>query len=92
MKEDLIKSKKAEFISEEFLEIECKNKNEYFYWLDLLRALAAFVVVITHFRSDLFVEYGSLPESNKTILVSVFYFFTRLAHESVMLFLSLVVF
>lgn len=67
---------------------EDKNE-EHYYWLDLFRGLAALVVVTTHCRTMLFVEYGLLPTSDKTIITSVFFFFTRIAHEAVLLFFVL---
>lgn len=37
------------------------NKStERFYWLDLLRFLAALMVEIVHTRGAIFVEYGAL--------------------------------
>jgi len=67
-----------------------QNKNpEHYYWLDLFRGLAALVVVTTHCRTMLFVEYGLLPASEKTILNSIFFFLTRVSHEAVLLFFVL---
>lgn len=65
------------------------NTKEHYYWLDLFRGLAALTVVTTHCRTMLFVEYGLLPSSDKTIVTSMFFFLTRIAHEAVLLFFVL---
>jgi peptidoglycan/LPS O-acetylase OafA/YrhL len=67
-----------------------QNKNpEHYYWLDLFRGLAALVVVTTHCRTMLFVEYGLLPAADKTVQTSIFFFLTRIAQEAVLLFFVL---
>ncbi len=67
-----------------------QNKNpEHYYWLDLFRGLASLVVVTTHCRTMLFVEYGLLPASDKTLQTSIFFLLTRIAHEAVLLFFVL---
>ena len=67
-----------------------QNKNpEHYYWLDLFRGLASLVVVTTHCRTMLFVEYGLLPAGEKTTANSIFFFLTRIAHEAVLLFFVL---
>jgi peptidoglycan/LPS O-acetylase OafA/YrhL len=60
-----------------------------FYWLDLLRFLAALTVVIAHTRGTVFVEYGALIGSEKTWIVTAAYAFTRVANEAVVLFFVL---
>lgn len=74
--------------SENHVTLENKNP-EHYYWLDLFRGLAAMIVVTTHCRTMLFVEYGLLPPAEKTIQNSVFFFLTRIAHEAVLLFFVL---
>ena len=67
-----------------------QNKStEHYYWLDLFRGLASLVVVTTHCRTMLFVEYGLLPASDKTNANLIFFFLTRVAHEAVLLFFVL---
>ena len=61
----------------------------HYYWLDLIRFLAALIVVLVHARGAFFVEYGLLDESNKTIVVAIFYAFTRIGHEAVIVFFVL---
>ncbi len=56
-------------------------------WLDLLRALAAFTVMIGHVRGLFFVSYQEVTD--KSILVQAIYFATGLGHEAVMVFFVL---
>lgn len=66
------------------------NKStERFYWLDLLRFLAALMVVIAHTRGTVFVEYGALAIGEKTPIITAAYAFTRIANEAVVLFFVL---
>ena len=45
-----------------------ENKVHY-YWLDLVRFTAAFLVLICHFRGAFFVEYTLLPAEQKNPLI-----------------------
>lgn len=65
------------------------NKTLHFYWLDLLRFLAAFAVVMCHFRGAFFVDYSSLPSEQQTPVCFIFYVLTRLGHEAVLIFFVL---
>ena len=65
-----------------------ENK-QHFYWLDLIRFLAAFEVVLCHYRGFFFVEYGLLPAEQQNIFSQIFYFATRLGHEAVLIFFVL---
>lgn len=67
------------------------NKIEvnHFYWLDLLRFIAAFAVVMCHFRGAFFVEYSLLPPEQQGISSFVFYSMTRLGQEAVLIFFVL---
>ena len=64
------------------------NQN-HFYWLDSLRFIAAFMVVISHSRNDFFMMYSDLPESQHNIFGFLFTLFGRLGHESVIIFFVL---
>ncbi len=66
-----------------------KETNNHFYWLDLIRFLAAFAVMACHFRGAFFSEYGLLPESQHNIFIFFFYFITRLGFEAVLIFFVL---
>ena len=58
-----------------------EKEKVHYYWFDLLRFLAALVVVLSHFRGAFFVEYSLLPESQQNALVFVFYSLTRLGNR-----------
>jgi peptidoglycan/LPS O-acetylase OafA/YrhL len=58
----------------------------HFYWLDLLRFLAAFIVFACHCRGYFMTEYALLPHSQQNIATKSFYFITRLGQESVLVF------
>ena len=62
-----------------------ENKVHY-YWLDLVRFTAAFLVLICHFRGAFFVEYTLLPAEQKNPLIFAFYTLTRLGNEAVLIF------
>ncbi len=62
---------------------------KHFHWLDLLRFLAAFEVVVSHYRGVFFSEYGLLPPEQQNFLNSIFYSVTRLSSESVLIFFVL---
>jgi len=55
--------------------------------LDMARWISAFLVVLHHFRNNLFVGWEQLAD--KTIFAKVFYFVSLLGHESVMVFFVL---
>jgi peptidoglycan/LPS O-acetylase OafA/YrhL len=57
--------------------------------LDLLRGLAATVVLLAHVRGSSFVEFGSLPADQKTNIVRLLFGFTRLGEEAVLVFFVL---
>ena len=63
-----------------------KNNQVHYYWLDLIRFLAAFLVLSSHFRGASFVEYGLLPAEQQNAFMSFFYLVTRLGHEAVLIF------
>jgi peptidoglycan/LPS O-acetylase OafA/YrhL len=57
--------------------------------LDLVRGIAAIMVLLVHVRGGTWVEYGALPEEQKNILTLVFFLVTRLGQEAVMVFFVL---
>lgn len=65
------------------------NYPRHLHWLDSFRFLAALMVVISHTRNAVFVEYGLLPASEKSILVTLGYAFTRISNEAVIMFFVL---
>lgn len=60
-----------------------------FYWLDLMRFLAAFSVVVVHARGMAFVEFGALAADQKSALIAAAYACTRIGHEAVIVFFVL---
>lgn len=65
------------------------EKAGHFYWLDLIRFIAAFAVLACHFRGAFFTEYSLLPEEQHNPLVFTFYFITHLGFEAVIVFFVL---
>lgn len=65
------------------------NGKSYYYWLDLIRFLAAFAVMACHFRGAFFNEYSLLPDNQHNPLIFSFYFITRLGFEAVLIFFVL---
>lgn len=52
--------------------------------MNFLRWVAALMVLVSHLKPILFVEYGNLERKN--ILINIFYFITGLGHEAVVIF------
>ena len=55
-------------------------------YLDIVRALAAFIVVLGHWRAFYFVDYGQVQAANATSFVKALYAATRYGHQAVMVF------
>ena len=54
---------------------------------DFIRGVSAILVLLSHLRNAMFVDYNDIDNNN--YFVKVFYFFTGLGHESVMFFFVL---
>lgn len=65
------------------------NTKEHFYWLDALRFIAAFMVLLSHSRSTFFPEYGALPAEQHNLLTMAFTMICRMGHEAVIIFFVL---
>ncbi len=65
------------------------SEAKHYYWIDLLRFIAAFLVMLAHYRGMFFVEFGLLPESQQTIITQIFYLVTRFGEEPVLVFFVL---
>lgn len=63
--------------------------SSHYQWLDMIRFLAAFCVLLCHGRGYFLPEYGALPVENRSIITFIFYSFTRLGHEAVIIFFVL---
>lgn len=57
--------------------------------MDLIRFIAAFLVVAGHYRDGLFVDYYQLHQSDQTFITSIFYLSTRFGFEAVVVFFVL---
>lgn len=66
-----------------------KEPDGHYYWLDLIRFLAAFAVMACHFRGAFFVEYSTLSFQQQNPIIFAFYFITRLGFEAVLVFFVL---
>lgn len=58
-------------------------------WLDSLRFLAAIIVVASHVRGQVFVDFGSLEDASRNLVTGIFFATTRLGHEAVIVFFVL---
>ena len=69
--------------------IPCEKQKKHDPWLDIFRAIAAFLVVVCHYRSEHFESFSRLAENEKTIGTMIFFGFSRLGHEAVLIFFVL---
>lgn len=58
-------------------------------WIDWLRFLAAFMVLLVHARGISLPEYGALPPEQQKPWLAAFYLLTRMRREAVLLFFVL---
>lgn len=65
-----------------------KNK-VHFYWLDTMRFVAAFMVLLSHARNTFFPPFGDLPAEQQNIFSMAFTMFCRMGHEAVIVFFVL---
>ena len=65
------------------------NNKIHFYWLDTMRFVAAFMVLLSHSRNTFFPAFGDLPESQQNIFSMAFTMFCRMGHEAVIVFFVL---
>ena len=66
-----------------------QNKKAHYSWLDLVRFIAALMVVCFHARAASFVEYGLLPDNQHNVLIFGFFVVSRLGYEAVLAFFVL---
>ena len=64
---------------------ETKSLSRY-PWLDAIRFIAAFLVLVGQARNDFFMTYGTLPAEQQGIVSFLFYSLGRLGHEAVIVF------
>ena len=65
------------------------DSKKHFYWLDWMRFIAAFMVVVCHSRGFNWVEWGALPNAEQTLLLKLFFAGTRAGLEWVVVFFVL---
>ncbi len=68
--------------------MHCSETNRY-YWLDWIRFLAAFQVLLCHVRGAHFLEYGALSSDDKGWMTALAFALSRLGHEAVVVFFVL---
>jgi len=61
-------------------------KTNHFFWMDWIRFLAAFMVLLVHARHSIWLDYGELNAQSKGLLTQAFFLVTRMGKESVMVF------
>ena len=69
--------------------MEIQNNKSHFYWLDALRFIAAFMVLLSHARNSFFPAFGDLPAEQQNIFSMAFTMFCRMGHEAVIVFFVL---
>lgn len=62
---------------------------KHLFWLDPLRFIAALMVAVSHIRGAVFVEYGLLENSSKSLPIVMGYAITRISNEAVIVFFVL---
>src|SRR5690348_5650474 len=65
------------------------ERTSHYEWLDLVRFLAALLVVSAHVRGTVFREYSALAADSRNLAVASFFALTRLGHEAVIVFFVL---
>jgi peptidoglycan/LPS O-acetylase OafA/YrhL len=66
-----------------------KNTKQRLYWIDWIRALAAFAVLVAHAHSSSWVNWSTLPESAKTMSAFGLYLSARFGYDAVIIFFVL---
>ena len=62
---------------------------KHFYWIDWLRFIAAFMVVVCHARSHHWMDYANLSPVSHTLIIKSFFALTRAGLEWVVVFFVL---
>ena len=65
------------------------SRRVHFYWLDAIRFIAAFMVLLSHSRNTFFPAFGDLPANQHNIFTMAFTMFCRMGHEAVIVFFVL---
>lgn len=64
-------------------------QKQHFYWLDAIRFVAAFIVLLSHSRNTFFPMFSNLPVEQQNLFSMVFTLFCRMGHEAVIVFFVL---
>lgn len=62
---------------------------EHYFWLDAIRFIAAFMVLLSHSRNTFFPAFGDLPSTQHNIFTMAITFLCRMGHEAVIIFFVL---
>ena len=65
------------------------QEKQHFYWLDAMRFIAAFMVLLSHARNTFFPAYCDLPADQHNIVTMAITMFCRMGHEAVIIFFIL---
>lgn len=66
-----------------------KPVTSHYYWLDAMRFIAAFMVLLSHSRNTFFPAFGDLPDNQHNVFTMAFTMFCRMGHEAVVIFFVL---
>src|SRR5690348_8364135 len=66
-----------------------RERTSHYEWLDLVRFVAALLVVAGHVRGTVFREYSALATDSRNLAVASFFALSRLGHEAVIVFFVL---
>jgi peptidoglycan/LPS O-acetylase OafA/YrhL len=69
--------------------VSTTRESGHHQWLDVLRLIAALVVVVTHTRGAVFLDWSGLEAASRNIGVAMFFSATRLGEEAVIVFFVL---
>lgn len=64
-------------------------QKQHFAWLDAMRLIAAFLVLLCHSRNDFFLKYNFLESDQQGAISSLFYLIGRMGSEAVFVFFIL---
>ena len=65
------------------------DKQKHYFWLDWIRFGASLLVLLSHARGGLWVDWGRLASESKTVINAIFFAITRAGAESVLVFFVL---
>lgn len=66
-----------------------EQKQIHYHWLDLIRFIAAFLVVAVHVRCEFFNTYSLLDHNSQNYFTQVFFFLNSFGGQAVIIFFVL---